>query len=123
MSFRSARLTLVFIGSLLTRQGHCCCVQTVEGQLLRLAEIDPIELTFALAVGAPVLASTLIARWLFARREGPQRTAKSEGARCAQPCIPGWRSHRQPLVLSASLVGQGLTLHDRHGLVLVLHNA
>src|SRR6266567_1554639 len=121
MSHRSARLTLVFIGRWLPRQGHCCGVQPVAGQLLRLAEIDPIELAVALAVGAPVLASTFIARWLFARREGPQRTAKGEGARRAQPGIPGWRFHRQPFVLSASLVGQGLILHDRHGLVLVLH--
>src|SRR5215471_1109450 len=108
---------------MLCGQDRCHGAQTLKGQLLRFAEVGAVKLAPALAVGAPVPAATLIARWLFARREGAQRTAKGEGARCAQPGIPGWRSHRQPLVLSVSLVDQGLILHDRHGLVLVLHNA
>src|SRR6516165_2164535 len=121
MSHRSALFTLIFNSSLVTRHGHCCGVQPVEGQLLRLAKIDPVESSFMLAVGAPVLASPLIARRLPARREAPQRTAKGEAACGAQPGIPDWRSHRQPMVLSVLPIDQGLSLHDRHGLVLVLH--
>src|SRR5215831_14850002 len=73
------------------------------------------------AVGAPVPASTLIARWLLACREGPQRIAKSEAACGVQPGKPCRRSHLQPMVFSVSPVHEGLTLHDRLDLVLVLH--
>ena len=117
------RLPLVFSDSVLCGQGCCHGVQPLECHFLRLAEIDPVELAFALVVGAPVPAPTLIARLLFVRSEGPERTAKGEGARCTQPGIPIWRSHRQPAILSAPLIDQGIILHHRHSLLIFIINS
>jgi hypothetical protein len=56
--------------------------------------------------------STLMARWLFACRGGPQSTAKGKSARCAQPGIPGWSSHRSSKAGSSCHTG---TVHGRVG--------
>ena len=115
------RLTLVSSDTVLSGQGDCHNVQSFKRHLLRFAEIDPVERSFTPAVGSPIPATTLIARLLFASGEGPERTPKGEGASCAQPAIPGWRSHRQPAVLPVSLVDQGIILYYRNSGVVVPH--
>ncbi len=78
-----AGLMLVSIDIVLSGQGHCHGVQPFKCQLLRFADIDPVERTCAPAVGTPVPAAALIARLLFASGEGSERTPKGEGADCA----------------------------------------
>ena len=56
-----ARFTLVSLDLVLAGQHRCYGVQSVEGHLLRLAEIHPVKLALTPGVGGPVPAITLIA--------------------------------------------------------------
>src|SRR5436309_3882562 len=99
----------------------CHGVQSLQGHFLRLAHIDPVELSTPLAIGAPVPVATLIARTLATHGKGSERTAHAEVSGCLQPGIPGGGSHLQPTVVSVSLIDQGLAFYESRGLVLVAH--
>src|SRR5262249_25454299 len=102
------RFRLGFSGSILPGKARGHGMQAVEGQLLRFAEIDPVTSSLTLAVGAPVPVPALMASLLAADGKGSERAAHAEAGGRLQPAIPGGGSHTQVVVLSVSLVAQGL---------------
>src|SRR5215472_15765871 len=110
---RQSGFTRICLGGALPGQLRIYGLESVEGQLLRLANIDPLELAVSLAIRSPVPLAPLVASPLFAHGVGAPGTVKSEEGGRLQPGIPGACSDEQGLLLSVLLIDEGLALDNR----------
>src|SRR5262249_1366373 len=92
--------TLICLGGVLPGQAPRHGMQSLDGHLARLADIDPLELAVSLAIRSPVVVTSFVTSSLFAHGAGAIGAAKSEEGGRLQPGIPGACSDEQSLLMS-----------------------
>ena len=108
---KEIRLHRVLIVAL-TRQRSGDGDEPLEGQLLRLAQVDAVQLPLPRAVGSPIRAPTAVACPFLTRSEAAMLTAKGEGGGGLQPGIPGGGAHLHLGERSVLLVGEDSIVDD-----------
>ncbi len=87
-------------------------LQLMEGQGLRLAQVDPLQLPLPRAIGSPVRSPAPVACPFFVRGEAAVLTAKGKGGGSLKPAIPVGRIHHHLSGLAVQLVSEDAILDD-----------